>query len=354
LITAVAAGTATITYTVAGTGGCSDATTTRTATVTAPPSAGTLSGTQGVCVGLTTTFSSTANGGTWSSSNTSVATVSTSGVITGVAAGTATITYTVAGNGGCADAVVTRTVTVNALPVAGNITGTLKVAPFTSHTYSIAAVANAQVYKWILPSGWTGTSDINAIDVQSGTNSGEITVQVINTNGCQSNISKIMVVVDAADTDNDGVPDLVEEDESTNKNDAKLYKDTDKDGVPDYLEKVNGTSVTDNKQFIDTDAGGTPDYVETKLFVVYGLAATDPNNSADDKRDTDEDKTSDYQEILNGTNPNDAPANLQYSPNSVIITIGNPLNVSAPTYTAGKPKKYSIYLCFPNKPRQII
>ena len=342
VITGVAAGTATITYTVAGTGGCADAVVTRTVTVTAPPSAGTLSGTQGVCVGLTTTFSSTVNGGTWSSSDQTVATVSTSGVITGVAAGTATITYTVAGTGGCADASETRTVTVNALPIAGNITGTLKVAPFTSHTYSIAAVANAQVYKWILPSGWTGTSDINAIDVQSGTNSGEITVQVINTNGCQSNISKIMVVVDAADTDNDGVPDLVEGDEGTNKNDAKVYKDTDKDGVPDYLEKVNGTSATNNKQFIDSDAGGTPDYVETKLFVVYGLAATDPNNSADDKRDTDEDKSSDYQEILNGTNPNDAPANLQYNPNNVIITIGNLLNVNAPTYTAGKPKKYSI------------
>jgi uncharacterized protein YjdB len=145
VITGVAAGTATITYTVAGTGGCADATTTRTVTVTAPPSAGTLSGTQAVCIGGTTSFSSTVASGTWSSSNTSVATVNASGVISGVAAGTATISYTVTGTGGCADAVVTRTVTVNALPVAGNISGNVKVAPFTAHTYSIAAVANAQV-----------------------------------------------------------------------------------------------------------------------------------------------------------------------------------------------------------------
>jgi gliding motility-associated-like protein len=263
-------------------------------------------------------------------------------VITGVAAGTATITYTVAGTGGCADAAVTRTVTVTAPPIAGKVSGDETVAPFTSHTYSIAAVSNAQVYKWILPSGWTGTSDKNSIDIQSGSISGEITVQVTNTNGCLSNISKIMVIVDARDTDDDGVPDLVEDREGTSKNDAKIYKDTDKDGVPDYVENVNGTSATNDKQFIDSDAGGTPDYVESKLFVAYGLMSTDPNNKVDDNRDTDEDKTSDYQELLNGTNPNDAPANLLYSPNAVIVTIGNPININAPTYTAGKPKKYSI------------
>src|SRR5690554_6879427 len=67
----------------------------QTVTVTTPPNAGTLSGNQVICSGSTTTFSSTQAGGTWTSSNTGTATVNSSGVVTGQAAGTATITYTV-------------------------------------------------------------------------------------------------------------------------------------------------------------------------------------------------------------------------------------------------------------------
>ncbi len=66
-------------------GTCPSATTSAiTVTVSTAPSAGTLSGTQTVCVGGTTTFSSTVSGGTWSSSDTSIATVDSNGVVTGV------------------------------------------------------------------------------------------------------------------------------------------------------------------------------------------------------------------------------------------------------------------------------
>src|SRR5690554_97968 len=85
---------------------------------------GTLSGNQGICSGSTTTFSSTQAGGTWTSSNTGTATVNSSRVVTGQAAGTATITYTVTGTGGCSDATATRTVTVTAPPNAGTLSGT--------------------------------------------------------------------------------------------------------------------------------------------------------------------------------------------------------------------------------------
>jgi gliding motility-associated-like protein len=91
-------------------------------TVSAPAVAGTLSGTQAVCVGSTTAFSSTEAGGTWSSSNTGIATIdASSGLVTGVGAGTATITYTVTG---CTTVSATRTVTITAqapIPVLGGI-----------------------------------------------------------------------------------------------------------------------------------------------------------------------------------------------------------------------------------------
>ena len=109
VVTGVSAGTATITYTIAAAGGCSASTATRTVTVTAAPNAGTVSGTQNICAGGTTTFTSNGNtGGAWTSSATGVATVNaTTGVVTGAGAGTATITYTVTGTGGCSNATAT-------------------------------------------------------------------------------------------------------------------------------------------------------------------------------------------------------------------------------------------------------
>ena len=91
VVTGMAAGAVTIYYSV---GGCS-AYKSVTVTTSAPP----ISGASSVCIGSTTTYTDATSGGSWSSSNTSVATVgATSGVITGVATGTATIYYSV---GGC-------------------------------------------------------------------------------------------------------------------------------------------------------------------------------------------------------------------------------------------------------------
>jgi hypothetical protein len=118
LISPVGTGSSLITYTVNGSGGCSNATATRTVTVTANPNAGSLSGTQNICIGGTTSFTSSGeSGGTWSSDNTSVATVNSSGLVSGLSNGTATITYTVSA-AGCSSSSTTRTVTVNNNPAA--------------------------------------------------------------------------------------------------------------------------------------------------------------------------------------------------------------------------------------------
>ncbi len=121
-----------------------------TITVTAPPTAGNLSGTQSICVSGTTTFVSTVTGGSWSSSAAGIATVNaTTGLVSGVGAGTATITYTVQGTGGCSDATATRTVTVNP-----NNSSTLSdtICQGVTYLFGTLTLTNSGIYTRTLPS----------------------------------------------------------------------------------------------------------------------------------------------------------------------------------------------------------
>lgn len=109
VLTAVAAGTSNITYTI---GGCMAK---AISTVNANPTG--LTGTLSVCTAATTTLTGAPAGGMYSSSTPTVATILSNGVVTGMSAGTATITYT--NPSGC---FLTRIMTVNQSPaaIAGN------------------------------------------------------------------------------------------------------------------------------------------------------------------------------------------------------------------------------------------
>lgn len=74
------------------------------------PNAGVITGVDSVCPGLNANWADTASGGVWTSSNTAVATVSASGVVTGVSPGSAVISYTVTNFCGSASAVRTMRV----------------------------------------------------------------------------------------------------------------------------------------------------------------------------------------------------------------------------------------------------
>jgi uncharacterized protein YjdB len=127
-------------------------------TVNVVPTA--ITGTMVVCEGSTTNLSSTPTGGTWSTSNSSVATVAiSSGAVNGVAAGTATISYIMGGSSGC---VVTSDVTVNPLP-----------APITGP--STVCVGFTNTLSDVTPLGvWsTGNPAVATIDV-SGVVTGHI------------------------------------------------------------------------------------------------------------------------------------------------------------------------------------
>ncbi len=125
LVTPVSTGTANITYKLSGMG-CQAVT-----VVTVNSTLAAITGSLNVCVGSTRTLGHPVSGGTWSSSNTAVATVDTfSGVVTGITSGTITITYSL--TGGCFK---TAAFTVRALPVI-NGTATVCAAGTTNLTSS--------------------------------------------------------------------------------------------------------------------------------------------------------------------------------------------------------------------------
>ena len=104
LVTAVAPGTATITYTI--TGGCNGTPfASQTVEVLLDADVTSVSGTSPLCIGTSAIYTTTGEvlgggTGTWSSDDETVATVNpTTGLVTAVAPGTATITYTI--TGGC-------------------------------------------------------------------------------------------------------------------------------------------------------------------------------------------------------------------------------------------------------------
>lgn len=119
LLTGITPGLDTIRYTV--TNACGTSVATMTVNIGPFLSAGTISGPGTVCVGATITMTDPVPGGTWSSSNTSIATVGTSGIVTGVGGGIDTIRYTLTAS--CGSAVATKVITVNPLADAGTITG---------------------------------------------------------------------------------------------------------------------------------------------------------------------------------------------------------------------------------------
>jgi gliding motility-associated-like protein len=129
-----------------------------------------------VCVGATTPFTAPFAGGTWSSSNTGIASVNAAtGVVTGVAAGTATITYGVS-----ATCFLTTTVTVNGvLPASGNTS----ICIGTTTTLSDASPGG------IWTSGNTFVATVNSVTgVVTGVSAGVATISYTLGSGCSATI----------------------------------------------------------------------------------------------------------------------------------------------------------------------
>ncbi|MCF8451106.1 MAG: Ig-like domain-containing protein, partial [Taibaiella sp.] len=124
LVSAVSVGTANISYTL-GTG-CIV-----TATVTLNPNPPSITGTTQFCAGTSVTVSNSLSGGTWSSSNSAIATINAAGLVNGITSGSAQITYTIPT--GCI-----RTIVVSINPAPAPFAGTYTVCRGRLHVLSSA------------------------------------------------------------------------------------------------------------------------------------------------------------------------------------------------------------------------
>ena len=161
VVTGVSAGAVAITYTVTNSNGCSSSVNTNLV-VNALPAVSPITGTSNVCVGGTTALSDITYGGTWSSNGTNIITINSSGVVTGVAAGNSTVSYTLASASGCSTT-VSSTIFVN--------------VPTTSTT-------NATIC-----SGSSYTFNGN-----NYTTAGSYIVHLTNANGCDSAATLVLTV----------------------------------------------------------------------------------------------------------------------------------------------------------------
>jgi uncharacterized protein YjdB len=189
VVTGVSAGSAIISYTVTNANGCSTIVS-RTVTVNGKPVVDPITGNNNLCVGNTATLSSTTPSGTWSSSNTGVATINSSGVVTAIAAGTTTITYTVVDGNGCVGTAM-QTITVNANPVLGPISGSSSVC--VGKTITLSNSSSGGVWS----SSNTAVATINATTgVVTGVAAGTSTMSytVTSSSGCSATVYNTVTV----------------------------------------------------------------------------------------------------------------------------------------------------------------
>ena len=160
--------------TVTSASGCSAVSAATTVTANPLPVVAGITGSTTLCQGLTTQFANATSGGTWSSSDSNIASISASGIVTGVAVGTATIIYTYTNGNGCTSS-TSALITINS-----GVTPTISADGPTTFcprgTVTLTASAGASYL-------WSNGAQTQSITV---TTSGSYYVTVSNASGCSA------------------------------------------------------------------------------------------------------------------------------------------------------------------------
>jgi len=182
-VTGIAAGTATITYTIVNSCGTSSA----IIPVTVQNPAAMITGADSVCADAVTTLSDSNSGGIWISGDAMIATIDGSGNVIGVSSGVDTITYSVSNSCGTTNAIAV--VTVNTIPYVAAITGTVSLCSGTITTLSDSVVGGM----W--SSGDTLVATVNSIGILTGMTTGSVAITYTLSNVCGSGSASAMVSV---------------------------------------------------------------------------------------------------------------------------------------------------------------
>lgn len=172
---------------------------TATFTINSLPSVSPITGLNSVCIGNAITLSNATLSGTWSSADVLVASVNSSGVVSGISANAVDITYTTAPVNGCINSIA-KNITVNALPPATPITGTTTLCINT--TTALGNSSPGGTWK----SSNASVATISNAGVVTAVSAGTTTVTYIfpaNANGCTDSVYAV-VTVDPAATVNAG------------------------------------------------------------------------------------------------------------------------------------------------------
>ena len=177
----------TIRYAVTNT--CGTTTILHTITINPMPHPGIITGSAMVCSGLTDTLNNTVSGGVWGSFSTSVTTISTTGIVTALAAGTDSIYYTLTNT--CGSTTVSFILTVNTAPaMAGTIIGiTDSVCP--ADTIMLSDAVSGGI--WL--SSATGIASVNSGGLVVGNHPGLDTIVYKVSNSCGSDSAMYPIVV---------------------------------------------------------------------------------------------------------------------------------------------------------------
>ena len=185
-VTGVAQGLGLISYTY--TNSCGSAQTMYAIHVDAPATVQPVTGPSATCVGASITLANanTAGTGTWSASNTDAA-VSSAGVVTGIAGGNTTITYTF--TNACNTVTATANAQVDVLLNHGTISGPTSVC--TGSLISLSETVSGGI--WL--SSATGVANVDAAGNVTGVSQGSTTISYYLSNACGASVATYMVNV---------------------------------------------------------------------------------------------------------------------------------------------------------------